>query len=482
MPDTQSANGSDVLAIADQVARTTGSDRFGLTTGGFVPKPFARLLAEKLALARALFDDAIDLGSGSAIRKLLELQALEDARTWAALATVYDNAFVATAVGEALSRLGDELGLPRPHLEAQGQVDLVLTGTLPNDLPQLTIESGSRMVTPGGHHVATTESVVLSGTQPRQSVAVAAFYPGPEHNLDPTVNVNGVFPQKIDGWNTADVKLVAFFDARTAAGNAFDVTIEHTQPLTGGELYWPDDRYRQLLLRAPRSTWTADAIEIAVSLVPGVRQVQVRDAFGGLDINQSIFGNFNFIERVFSSERDLGSPYYMTILVAPTEAAIWEGPDGLRAQVESAIEDLRPVSIFPSVEQAEEIGIGIAGNLVVQGLALPTGSSATVNASQAAVDLKKRLLQRLRLYVDNLGFGEPVRAAESIWAVMNEPGVVDLQEPRLLRYPPGFDSVDFSGAAAGPPPPEVFPYGENVDLQASQIPRLVDDIDYLEIV
>ena len=93
-----------------------------------MPKSFARLLAEKLALARALLGDDLDLGSGSAIRKLLEVAALEDARTWAALAAIYDNSFVVSATGEALSRLGEELGLPRPFLEANGTVKLKLTG------------------------------------------------------------------------------------------------------------------------------------------------------------------------------------------------------------------------------------------------------------------------------------------------------------------------------------------------------------------
>ena len=41
------------------------------------------------------------------------------------------------------------------------------------------------------------------------------------------------------------------------------IGVEHTQPLIGGELQWPDDRYRDLLLAAPRSVWTVDAIRIA---------------------------------------------------------------------------------------------------------------------------------------------------------------------------------------------------------------------------
>jgi Baseplate J-like protein len=473
---TTSVETADVLAIDDAIARSSGAGSFGVTEHGFVPKSFARLLAEKLALARALLGDDLDLGSGSAIRKLLEVSALEDMRTWAALASIYDNSFVSSATGEALSRLGDELGVERPFLEARGSVKLKLTGSPPESDPEVVIPRGARLLTPGGHHVAVDERVVLSAASTERVVAVVAFHPGPEHNLDP-----GVPEQKLDRLNPIDDQLRPLFELREGSGNAFDVEVEHNKPLTGGALQWPDARYRELLLRAPRSVWRADAIEIAASLVPGVRQVQVRDGWGGLDIGQSIFGNFNFVERLFGSERDLGSPYYLDVLVAPTPAAIWDGPDGLRAAVESAIEDLRPISIFPRVEQAEQLGIGIAADLVVRGLPLPSGSRATVNASPPAAALKERLLRRVRQYVDGLGFGEPVRAAEVIWVLMNEPGVADVRRPRLLRYPAGLDAVDFATTPV-PSTVEEFECGANVELQANQVPVLVEDDSGLTIV
>ena len=40
------------------------------------------------------------------LRKLLEISALEDARTWAALGALYDDCFVSTARGRALGDLG----------------------------------------------------------------------------------------------------------------------------------------------------------------------------------------------------------------------------------------------------------------------------------------------------------------------------------------------------------------------------------------
>jgi uncharacterized phage protein gp47/JayE len=473
MPDTPTTlDLTSVLALDASVTGSTGSPGFGVTPNGFEPKPFARLLSEKLALARELFGDDVDLLSGSVLRKLLELSALEDARTWAALGAMYDNLFAVSAVGDALSRIGDDLGIPRPYLQARGTIALTLLPPLPGGMTSLTIPKGSRLSTPGGHAVATDVSVTLTQTVPTQGVPVIAFYPGPFHNLDPNKTVSGEHPQKIDRWNTADALLTELMAAEQQAGQPL-IQIDHTATLAGGELQWPDVRYRQLLLQAPRSVWTVQALQLAISLVPGVRQVQIFDGSGGLDINQSIFGNFNFIERVFTADRDLGNPYYFTVLVAPTIHAIWDGPDGLLVQVQNAIEDLRPVGIFPSVVEAVQIGVGVQANLVIQGLPMPTGSAQTVDASAAASALRQRIYARLQQYIDTLPFGQPVRASEVIWTIMNEPGVADVLNLRLRRYPRDLNTMTFDEAVVEGSY-AVMGAGENVDLQHNQIPVFVD--------
>lgn len=474
---------ADVLAVDEAVTRSSGAAGYGITDSGFVPKPFARLLAEKLALARALFGNDLDLGSGSAIRKLLEISALEDARTWAALASLYDNQFVATARGEALSRLGEELGLGRPFLEARGTVKL--TAQLPEGVESVHLPQGARLLTGGLHHVATDESVLLSRDNPAREVPVVAFYPGPEHNLDPAGE-----GQRITWWNAADAKLDLHENSLLAIARTQDppvppeqiVAIAHTLPLAGGEQMWPDARYRELLLRAPRSLWTVDAIRVALSLVPGVRRVQVRDRAGGLDVNLPIFGSFNFLERLFGTERDLASPYYFDVMVASTEAAIWDGPDGLGAAIASAMEDLRPIGIGARVQQADQVFVGISARLVVKGIPLPRSSiqAGTVDNAPAAIALKQRLLQRVRRYVDGLGFGEPVRYAEVMWALMNEPGIADVQDMALLRYPPQFGQ----GASQAPPLIDFHrgASGENVAVRATQIATFVDSDTQIRIV
>ncbi len=449
----------EVLAIDEALLRASGDAAFGVTTSGFVAKPFARLLAEKLALARMLLGADADLSAGSMVRKLLEITALEDARQWGALAAGYDDMFVSSARGAALTALGEELGLPRPRMAATGSLACVLQGALPAGTTRITLPRGLRLLTPGGHHVALTETVTLDAATTRRTAAVEAFIPGPSHNLDP-----GVAPQKIDRINRTDPLAAELIAAENAAGRVL-VNIEHTAALTGGEMGWPDLRYRQLLLRAPRSIWTAQAVEMAVAMVPGVRQVQVADLRGGLDLQQSIFGNFNFIERLFGTERDLASPYYVTVLVAPTPAAIWSGPDGLRAMVEQALEDVRPIGILPNIQQANEVGVGVAAKLVVRGLPLPTGNVAAVNGSAAAAALRARLHARLQRYVDALPFGEPVRHAEIIWTLMSEPGIADAREVRLLRYP---------ATTGAPGAPAVLPVGQNLDLSADSIPAYVD--------
>lgn len=488
MADGTSLDLTDVLAIDETVTRSTGSTNFGVTPAGFLPKPFTRLLAEKIALARQLIDPDVDLSSGSVLRKLLEITALEDARTWAALATAYDDSFVTTAAGRALGALGAELGIPRPYLNATGSVTLTLSGALPAGFASLVLPSGARLSTPAGHRVALASTVTLSAALTSTTVPVVSFDPGPAGNLDPAVTgSSGAHPQAIDRWEIADDKLQTMVAADAAAGLPAGasasgqglVRVSHTAALTGGEQQWQDERYRALLLGAPRSLWSVDAVATTVSLVPGVRQVVVRDGWGGLDLAQSIFGDFDFMERLFAADRDMASPYFVSVLVAPAEAAIWSGPDGLQAQVEQAIRDVRPLGIFPDVVEADQVYVGVQADIVTSGLALPPGSLDSVNSSPAALALKGRLLARLHQVIDGLHLSEPVRCAAVSAALMAEPGVTDVLQLRLVRFPA---LIDQTGSGTGTATmPQVLDQDENLTLGADQIAVMVDGPDLLTL-
>ncbi|HEX8343365.1 MAG TPA: hypothetical protein VF657_01295, partial [Actinoplanes sp.] len=208
MSDDTVLNLSDILAVDDEVTRSTGSAGFGVTPAGFLAKPFTRLLAERIALARRLIDADLDLSSGSVLRKLLEISALEDARTWAALGALYDDCFVGTARGRALGDLGAELGIGRPYLNATGTVTLTLAGALPAGAGRLVLPRGSRMTTAGGHRVALAATIILTRTVTSVPAPVVSFDPGPAGNLDPGVtDAGGGSPQRLDRWEVADRKL-----------------------------------------------------------------------------------------------------------------------------------------------------------------------------------------------------------------------------------------------------------------------------------
>lgn len=419
------------LSRLEALAFRSGDEApYGLTAErGFVPKPYPRLLAEGFAAARAIFGEDVDLARGAVLRKLIELSAIGHARTHALLAGIVDDSTIATARGTALSLLGLEVGLARPYLRASGTLRLTVAVDIAADL---TLPRGARLQSSGGHHVATLETVTFTPAAKVAEVRIEAALPGPDHNLDPARA-----EQKVALWNGADPKLWVLRGLLDPAAGTDTlekvVSIEQNAALSGGELQWPDDRYRAFLLDAPRSIWTPEAIRFAVALVPGVRQVTVRDEFGGLDLDRAIFGNFNFIERLFGAERDLASPYATTILVAPEDGAIWDGPGGLRERILTAIDDVRPVGIFPKIEVGRQIFVGIEARITVRGLPLPSGNAAAVNASQPAMALKAALLQKIAAYVGGLGFGDPVRSAKIAWILMNDPAIVDVQDLRILR-------------------------------------------------
>lgn len=456
-----------------ELVRISGSGKpFGITPEGFVPKPLARLLEEKKAAAQVLFGSDVDLTAGSALRKILEIISLEEARSWVHLAIAYEDTRVSTATGDALTRLGAELGLPRPHHRATGQVTLKLAGTLPADVPELVLPRGTRLLTAAKHDYFIDEPATLTNTGRQATVAVRAFDPGPEHNADPATAV----PGKIDSFNPLDPR-TDLIRKLSAAGPPL-VVIEHTTATSGGEMYWSDARYRELLLAYPRNLWSPEAVRVAVSLVPGVRQVLVQDLYGGLDIDKPIFGSFSFIERLFSQERSLGNPHFFTVLVRPEEGALWDGPGQLAERVAAAVDRVRPMGVAPNVDRASEVSVGFTCKISVEGLPIPAGNPEAAAGSPEAVALKGRIVDRVRRRVQALGMGEPVRYSEVLWSAMEEPGVVDARGLRLRRFPA---QLPFEPTAA-PQSFQELKAEEDVDVSPKEVAQLVDSLVEITIV
>ena len=387
---------------------------------GFEPKPYQRLVEEGFAAARFIFGADVDLANGSVLRKLVELNALSQAGLHATLARAVDDSFAVSARGAALSRIGEELGFPRPWLRATGQVSIKAPAAVITALGgDLVLPKGTRLRSADGtRHVMTTQSVKLAPDQ-NQSVPVTAFIPGPSHNLDPS---------QITELNPDDPAVKDLVRRLRSAVPPVDneqfLQIEQSSALIGGERMWDDERYRALILRAPRSIWTVEAVLLAVELVPGVVRASVADEFGGLDMDRPIFGNFVFGERVFGRDRDIFSPFALKVHVAAEEGAIWDGPGGLREAVLSAIDAVRPMGVFAQVDAADEIAVALQAVIVVS---TPPGEA-----------FKARVLERVGNYIGGLSFSEPVRSSRLIFEIMKDPIVVDVRDLRL--WTPGPDT------------------------------------------
>ena len=255
-----------------------------------------------------------------------------------ALGTMYDNSFVSSATGDALSRLGEELGLAAaaPRGERHRQAALARRA-LPDGTAELVIPRGARLLTPGGHHVATTErcdalaptSVAAHRRASRPSFPAGAQPRPGVQRTRPATNTQS----RLDRFNPASTTSSASSSTRSPrAENAFQVFVEHTDAA---------DRRRAGLgpTRATASCCCArrarrggrDAIEIAVSLVPGVRQV-VRCATPGrarhppVDLRQLQLRRARLRQRARPRQPVLPR----RASSRPPQAAIWEGPDGLR--------------------------------------------------------------------------------------------------------------------------------------------------------
>jgi uncharacterized phage protein gp47/JayE len=388
---------------------------YGVTPTGFVVKPFADILSDKLDLARSVFGPDVDLRSTSALRKILDITSAEDQEHWKALEGGYYANFISTANGNALDLLGDDLGLQRSNQQATGQVTFTLSSEVPGRNYVLPV--GTLVETADPLRFRTTAIAILSSTQKTASVAAAAVLPGPGGNIakNAIIQINPIYAGHYLSFGTATI----------AATNS--------TPFASGDLLVDDETYRAQLLRLPRTLFTVQAVSATVLNIPGVRDCRISDPLGGVDVALSIFSSFVFDRRRFGQARFLGTPYFFDVLVAPQPGYAWDtigGVIGLRDQVRAAVDTVRPIGIFPNIRLADLVVVGVRANIT-------TGPGIDSVAVSAA--LKSAFEQR----VEGLGLGGAVLASEVLCDLLNVSGVVDVQNLHLRRYPPTFGTIVF---------------------------------------
>lgn len=427
---------------------------YGVTASGFVVKPFAAILGEKLDLARSVFGADVDLRSTSALRKIIDIASAEDHELWKALEANYYANFVSTASGDALDLLGDDLGLQREEQHAQGSVTFTLSGGAPKRLYVMPVGTLVETSAPAVRF-RTTEAVTLSLTQPSGTAGARAVLPGTLGNVAKAAiaAVNPVYAQHYLSLGSATV----------AVANA--------EPFRGGEAFADDETYRDRLLRLPRTLFTSQAVRAAVLNVDGVRDCRLSDPLGGVDVSRSIFQTFVFDRRRFGQARQLGSPYFFDIYVAPKPGYVWDsvgGTPGLKDAVAAAVDAVRPVGIFANVRPADSVVVGVRANVLIR----PGMQAAAVESA-----LRSVFAQR----VAALGLGRGVLAAEVTRDFMNVSGVVDVQNLHLRRYPPAFGAIVFGDREAFEGAVIEAALGANLPLTTTEIATLRYDSQLVDL-
>ena len=423
---------------------------FGVTKIGFSIKPFQTILEEKAARAREIFGIDVDLHSTSALRKILDISSAEDQELWKRLEQLYYSNFITTASGQSLDLLGDDVGVKRRFLASSGKVKLKLTNEAPGRLYHFPVGT---LVDSNTKSFSTQRLVTLSDQNKEAVVDVVATERGIASDVAAINKINPVYAQRF----------------LNLGGAVIQVTVE--EPTHGGDKSEDDTAYRDLLLGVPRTLWTLEAIRKVVKATDGVRDCRLFDPLGGVDVSLSKFALFTFSQRRFGTQRLLGTPYFFNILVATLPGFLWESEGaviGLKETIENAIRDVRPISIFPNLQRADDVRIGIRARIFIR----PGHDRNSVLAS-----IKEALQRR----INALGLGNNVLYSEVLCDCMETPGVVDIQQLHLRRCPPLFLTVNHGGRQKFQSQIIEAAVGENISLLPNEIAVFEIDSELFDV-
>ncbi len=148
---------------------------FGLSRLGFRRKRYIDIMESMEGRARELFGENINLTERSPLGLFLRIVAWSLGLLWQLAETVYNSAFVDTAEGHDLDKVGLYIGIVRrPAMRATGEVEI--TGDDDTIIP-----AGFILETTGGVRFQTTEAATITGGT--ATVEVIAVDAGTSGNL-----------------------------------------------------------------------------------------------------------------------------------------------------------------------------------------------------------------------------------------------------------------------------------------------------------
>lgn len=302
--------------------------------------------------------DDIDKREGSIAYDLLTPTAIELSLAYIELDAVLALGFADTSEGDWLERKTSELGVTRkPALIASGEV--TFTGDEDTEIP-----TGTRVATENGLYFVTTENVEI-GESGEVKAPIEAEEGGSEYNVSAgdIVDVDGDLEDVIDVINEDDI--TGGIDEETDESLLERYYSRVRRPATSGNVYHYEE-------------WAKE--------VPGVGDVKVYPTWDGAGTVKVVLLGGN--------------------QTAPEQSVIDD--------VESYIEDNRPVGANVTVVGAEEVAINISADLVLS-------SNAELD------DVKTDIERGISEYLGTLAFNDPLIRYTRIAAIL-------LDIPRIIDY------------------------------------------------
>lgn len=222
---------------------------FGLTDQGYLAPSYEELLDSVQDDFLRVFPSDLVLTSNSNAGILSRLIAWREYEQIQAQQKVYYSAFISTATGSALDRLGANVGLPRKvDRPASTMLTIVTDG-------QYLVEAGTQFETDDGYIFDLTEDVLTApkdGKWQGQGNAEA----------EDTGKVTNVEPNTITITYNPDESILS---------------VTNNEKASGGQDYEEDPEYRARLImeNANRPSPTANGVRSALLNVQGVREVNI---------------------------------------------------------------------------------------------------------------------------------------------------------------------------------------------------------------
>jgi len=351
---------------------------YGVTSSGFIPKPYSVILEELKQLAKQEFGEDIDLSENSRLLRLLEIVAKREDELWQMAEDAYYAGFIDFATGSSLDFLAALVGYKR--IEARKATGIVTFSRSTPATSDIIIPAGTRVATSDESVIfKTTEAVVLKAGDTSVDAPIEAVEPGSAGNVATNTITKIIDP--ISGIES----------------------VTNPEPTSGGRDAETDEEFRYRIKTTIQSLGkaTLDAIKAAVLCVEGVKAVKIEE---------------NDTMNDYTAEGGLPPKSFRVF--------VWGGDDQAIAQ---AIFDAKPAGIRP-YGSVSAIAYDIDGNPHTVYFERPTEVPIYIDV-QVTTDgtevTEQEIKDAIKAYFDTLELGDDVIYNKVVAAVMSVPGVAD---------------------------------------------------------